>query len=95
MKRPRPLSLGEILKEGEIARLTREAEDRRNLAEVVRARLPAAEAAHVVGAHFDARERLVVTVDSAAWAARIRFLAADSDRRRLRVCVAPRGGAAN
>jgi len=89
MKRPGPRALGELLRSGDIAGLEREARRRRELADEVRARLPEDEAAHVVGAHVDADGALVVAVDSAAWAARLRFAAVDG--RVIRVRVAPPG----
>jgi hypothetical protein len=91
--RPRPL--GELLQSGDIQRLRAEAADRRQLTEKVRSRMPKEEAEHVVGAHFDAEQRLVVAVDSAAWAARIRFLAGGVGRVELRVRVAPAGRSAD
>jgi hypothetical protein len=84
-----PRSLNELMQSGEIARLQAEAAERRNAAHRVRALLPAAEAEHVVNAHIDAEGRLVVGMDSGAWAARLRYLASELGGRPLVVRVAP------
>lgn len=73
MKGPR--RLGDLLQSGDISRLGAEAAARRALAAEVRAALPPAEAEHVVSAHLDDRGRLIVGVDTAAWAARLRYSA--------------------
>lgn len=65
----------------------------RALAEEVRAGLSPEEAQHVVGAHIDIDGCLVIAVDSAAWAARLRFVRLDG--RSVRVRVAPVGDSRN
>lgn len=64
---------------------------RRELAEDVRARLAGDEAAHVVTAHIDDDGTLVVGMDSAAWAARLRYEIPELLGRPLRVRVAVPG----
>lgn len=68
---PRPLA--DLLRTGDISRLRAEAAERRELAVRVRSELPEPEASHVVSAHVDDAGRLVVGMDSAAWAARVRY----------------------
>lgn len=84
-----PRSLADLLTTGDIGRLRREAERRRTLTDEVRARLPAGVAAHVTGAHRDGDGRLCVSADSAAWAARLRFIADDAGLGDVAVRVAP------
>lgn len=66
--------MAELLRRGGISRLSAEAAERRELAARVRSALPAAEAGHVISAHIDDSGRLVVGMDTAAWAARLRYL---------------------
>jgi Dna[CI] antecedent, DciA len=68
-----PRRIGDLLQFGDIGRLRTEAAARRELAAQVRAVLPAPEAAHVVSARLDDQGGLVVGMDSAAWAARVRY----------------------
>jgi hypothetical protein len=68
-----PRRISDLLQFGDIGRLKAEAAARRELAGRVRALLPPQEAEHVVSAHLDAEGRLVVGMDSAAWAARLRY----------------------
>jgi hypothetical protein len=69
----KPRSIGQLLRTGDISSLSDEAAARRELAGRVRSALPAEEAEHVVSAHVDETGRLVVGVDSPAWAARLRY----------------------
>lgn len=88
----RPRSMAELLQSGDISRLGAEAAARRELAGLIRRQLPKIEANHVVSAHIDAEGRLVIGMDSAAWAARLRYLVDEIDGRPVRVRVAaPRG----
>jgi len=91
MKSNGPRSIADLLQSGDFSQLRAEALRRRTLTEEVRARLPEADAAHVTGAHREADGRLVVTADSGAWAARIRFIADDSGLGSVIVRVAPPG----
>jgi hypothetical protein len=86
-----PRRLGDLLQTGDISRLRTEAAERRELAVRVRSELPAAESEHVVSAHMDDEGRLVVGMDSAAWAARLRYSMAELLGRRLKVRVAVAG----
>jgi len=69
----KPRSVAELLKTGGISKLKAEAAERRELADQVRSVLPADEAEHVVSARLDESGRLVVGMDTAAWAARLRY----------------------
>lgn len=88
-----PRSIAELLRTGDISRLKAEAAGRRKLATEVRAALPAAEAEHVVSAHIDESDQLVISVDSPAWAARLRYSLSELMGKRLKVKTAvPRDG---
>jgi hypothetical protein len=84
-----PRSLADLLGTGDLGRLRIEAERRRTLTEDIRARLPDGIAAHLTGAHREGDGRLVLSADSAAWAARIRFVADDAGLGEVTVRVAP------
>lgn len=86
-----PRRLGDLLQSGDISRLRLEAAERRELAGRVRAELPAVEAEHVVSAHLDAEGRIVIGVDSAAWAARLRYSTEELLGRELKIRVAVPG----
>jgi predicted nucleic acid-binding Zn ribbon protein len=86
-----PRRIGDLLQFGDIGRLKVEAEGRRELAGRVRAELPPHEAAHVVSARLDEDGRLVVGMDSAAWAARLRYSTAELLGKPIRVHVAVPG----
>lgn len=69
-----PRSLADLLRRSEhLKQLRAQASKRRQLTERVRAALPAAEAEHLVSAHINALDELVVVLDSPAWAARARY----------------------
>ncbi len=87
-----PRSIGDLLRGGDISRLKAEATARRELADRVRAALPEPEAQHVVGAHFDDSGQLVIGMDSAAWAARVRYSTPKLLGASIRVRVAVPGG---
>jgi hypothetical protein len=82
-------SLAELLRSGDIARLQREAAARRDFTEELKLLLPADEGSHLVAASTDAAGRLVLSMDSAAWAARVRYRARELGRENIRVRVAP------
>jgi hypothetical protein len=86
---PRPLA--DVLQSGDIATLLSQAAERRKLVAEVRSRLAADEAEHVVCASMDAAGRLVLGVDSAAWAARVRYRARELGRGEVHVRVVPKG----
>lgn len=84
-------SLGDLLARGELTALVAHARERSALAEAVRAKLPAAEARELVGAHWDEAGRLVLSVRSGQWAARLRFRQGELGAEQVRVRVAPPG----
>jgi hypothetical protein len=84
-----PRSIAELLHSGDIAGLQREAATRREFVEELRLLLPADEAGHLVAASTDAAGRLVLSMDSAAWAARVRFRATELGHANIRVRVVP------
>jgi hypothetical protein len=83
-----PRRIGDLLQFGDIGRLKAEAAGRRELAVQVRAELPPQESVHVVSAHIDDDGQLVVGMDSAAWAARLRYSTGELLGKPLRVRVA-------
>ncbi|HEY5665457.1 MAG TPA: DciA family protein [Gammaproteobacteria bacterium] len=87
-----PRAIGDLLRAGDISRLKAQAVERRELADKVRAELPEPEARHVVGAHFDDSGQLVIGMDSAAWAARVRYSTPELLGVSIRVRVAVPGG---
>ncbi len=84
-----PISLGELLGRGRLADLARKAGERRDFAAEIRTRLPADEAEHLVAASLAEDGALVLVMDSPAWAARVRYRAADLGAAQLRVKVLP------
>lgn len=86
----RPRSFAELLNSGAIERLAREVRRRRTLAAQIRSLLPDEEAAHLVSADFDETGHLVVGMDSAAWASRIRYANPELAGHRVKVKVVPR-----
>jgi hypothetical protein len=89
----KPRSIGQLLQTGDISSLSAEAATRRELAARVRSALPAEEAEHVVSAHVDETGRLVVGVDSPAWAARVRYSRTKLLEKELKVRVTIPGAA--
>ena len=87
-----PRAIGDLLRAGDISRLRAEATARRELADKVREALPKPERDHVVGAHFDDDGQLVIGVDAAAWAARLRYSTPELLGASVRVRVAVPGG---
>ena len=86
-----PRSLVDLLQSGDIGKLLAEAAERRRILAEVRAALPGEEAEHVVSAGTDGAGKLVVGVDSGAWAARVRYLVSKLGRD-VHVRVVPKGG---
>jgi hypothetical protein len=86
---PKPLS--ELLQSGDIGRLAEQARARNTLTEQVKSMLSASEAEHLIGARRAADGQLVIAMDSAAWAARVRYRAKELWRDKVRVKVVPRG----
>ena len=84
-------SLGDLLRSGNLARLTAESRRRQDLAESIRDRLPAEEAAHLVAASKDDDGCLVLIMDASVWAARVRYMARELGEEQVRVRVLPGG----
>lgn len=86
---PRPIN--DLLESSGLSRLGAEARSRRVLAARVREELPEDQAVHVVSAHLDEHDRLVIGVDSSAWAARLRYSSANLLGHEVRVKVVAPG----
>lgn len=84
--------LSELVADGPLARLVREAERRRLETARVRGLLPAEESAHVVSATTDEAGDLVLVMDTPAWAARVRYCTGALPHARVKIRVLPRGG---
>ena len=84
-------SLGDLLRSGNLASLAAESQRRQDLAESIRERLPAEEAAHLVAAGTDDDGHLVLIMDASVWAARVRYMARELGADRIRVKVLPGG----
>lgn len=91
MDREKPQPLAAVLRQGQLGRVAAEAERRRETTERVRQKLPPAEACELVAAHLEPDGSLTVAMSSPAWAARVRYRAADLGVPKLNVRVAPRG----
>ncbi|HEU4617191.1 MAG TPA: hypothetical protein VFV10_04085 [Gammaproteobacteria bacterium] len=85
-----PTHMANLLRSGRLGELTREAERRRGFTGRIRSKLPPEEAEHLTSAYENDAGELVLVMDSPAWAARVRYRAADLGVRRLRVKVAPK-----
>lgn len=88
-------SLAELLNSGSLGQLTAESRRLQDLADSVRERLPAEEAAHLVAANTDDEGRLVLVMDASVWAARVRYMARELGEDRIKVRVLPRGASSN
>jgi Dna[CI] antecedent, DciA len=86
----RPRSLAELLQTGDIGRLQDQAAKRRRLTETLRTVLAPDEALHLVAAWEDGEGRIVLAMDSPAWAAKLRYERPTLDGRAVRVKVLPR-----
>jgi predicted nucleic acid-binding Zn ribbon protein len=91
MSRRGPRSIADVLQSSNISRLKATAIERRTLAGRVRSELARPEADHVVGAHIDDNGQLVISMDSAAWAARLRYTTPQLLGKTVRATVAARG----
>ena len=85
-----PRTIAEVLQSGDISALKATAAARRSLLVQVKAELEPTEADHVVSAHIDLAGSLVVSMDSAAWAARLRYQRNEVLGRNLKVRVSVR-----
>lgn len=88
-----PRSITDLLRSDSLGRLGAEARSRRMLAARVREVLPEEQALHVVSAHLDQQDRLVVGMDSSVWAARLRYSGTSLLGYELRVRVVAPGSA--
>jgi hypothetical protein len=87
-----PRHLSELLTQGPVSRLTREAERRRMETARVRKLLPAEEAAHLVSAVTNEAGELVLVMDTPSWAARMRYCVGALPNPQVKIRVLPRGG---
>jgi hypothetical protein len=95
MRATGPTALGALLDTGRLAELRHEARERRRLTEQIRALLPADEAAHLLTASRGPDGGLVLGMDSAAWASRLRYCQPEIDGVAVTVKVVPPGGSRN
>ena len=87
-----PRHLSELLTQGPLARVLREAERRRLETARVRKLLPAEESAHVVSASTNEAGELVLVMDTPSWAARVRYCVSGLPNTPVKIRVLPRGG---
>jgi hypothetical protein len=87
-----PRHLSELLRQGSLSKLMREAERRRTETATIRQLLPAEEGAHVVSAATNEAGELVIVMDTPSWAARVRYCVGLLPNARVRIKVLPRGG---
>jgi hypothetical protein len=90
--RDEPRHLSELLTQGSLSSLLREAERRRLETAELRRLLPAEEAAHLVSATRNDAGELVLVMDTPSWAARVRYCVSVLPNARVRIRVLPRGG---
>jgi hypothetical protein len=84
-----PRRLSELLEQGSLSRLLREAERRKTETERIRQLLPPEEATHLVSAVTDDAGELTLVMDSPAWAARVRYCAHTLPNAKVRIRVLP------
>jgi len=84
--------LSELLTQGPLARVLREADRRRMETAEVRRLLPAEEAAHLVSASTNEAGELVLVMDTPSWAARVRYCVTALPIAAVKIRVSPRGG---
>lgn len=84
-----PKALVDLLGAGSLENLTNRTRQHRELTAEIRAALPADEAEHLVLAQIGTQGELILTMDSAAWAARVRYRAGQLGRRAVKVKVLP------
>jgi hypothetical protein len=87
-----PRHLSELLSQGPIGRVLREAERRRMETGRVRKLLPPDEATHLVSAATNEHGELVLVMDTPAWAARVRYCIGALGNAEVKIRVLPRGG---
>jgi hypothetical protein len=87
-----PRHLSELLTQGPLARVLREAERRRTETARIRNLLPAEEGAHLVSASTTEAGELVIVMDTPSWAARVRYCVGALPCTAVKIKVLPRGG---
>jgi hypothetical protein len=87
-----PRHLSELLTQGSLAKVLREAERRRKETARIRGLLPAEESAHLVSACSNEAGELVLVMDTPSWAARVRYCAGALPYSAVKIRVLPRGG---
>jgi hypothetical protein len=87
-----PQKIADVLRQGALAELGREAERRRASTAAMCRRLPTPVADHLVSATTNEAGELVLVMDSPGWAARVRYACAELALGRVIVKVQPRGG---
>ena len=84
-----PRCLADLLADGQLGMLTREARSRRGITERIRLLLPIDQAKHLISANVNDSGDLVLLMDSSVWAARARYSAGQLGVNRLKVKVLP------
>jgi hypothetical protein len=87
-----PRHLSELLTQGTLARVLREAERRRMETARIRSLLPPDEATHLVSAATNETGELVIVMDTPSWAARVRYCTGALPHATVKIRVLPRGG---
>jgi hypothetical protein len=86
-----PRHLSEVLVQGPLARVMREAERRRMETDRIRGLLPPEEASHLLSAATNEAGELVLVMDAPSWAARVRYSVDALGSARVKIRVLPRG----
>ncbi len=84
-----PRCLADLLADGQLGILAREAKNRRKITEKIRPLLPIDQAKHLISASVNNSGDLVLLMDSSVWAARARYSARQLGVNRLKVKVLP------
>jgi hypothetical protein len=87
-----PRHLSELLVQGSLSRILREADRRRMETARIRSLLPTEESAHVVSASTNEAGELVLVMDTPSWAARVRYCVSSLPNATVKIRVLPRGG---
>ncbi len=85
-------SIAKLFKNGQLEKLALEAERQRNLTNRIRKMLPPEEADHLVNVSIDKEGKLILVMDSPAWAARIRYREKTLGYDHIKVKVVPDSG---
>ena len=84
--------IAKLFKNGQLEKLALEAERQRNLTNRIRKMLPSEEADHLVNVSIDKEGKLILVMDSPAWAARIRYREKTLGYDLIKVKVVPDSG---